>query len=699
MKPGTLLVTKFLIVFALFFEISGVQSQIVKAVNDTVDLYPEIPVTFNLLANDTIALSDSISVNCGLGNSGLINITYHYLGFFTFVYVPMWGFNGMTNGQYTILDYTAGLTSSARIIFRIHDHSFDSLDINNIFAVFNAYGNHFSRSGSATHGFFAPSGSGKSTIYCNALWIGGKGDDSTLYLAAERYLQGSSFNVGKNPDFYAGPVMDSVNYSIYQDTLWNTVWKIRKSDIEYHKSHWNTSGYITPPAIRTWPGNGNTNYGQARMLAPFFDRNGDQNYDPSDGDYPLTRGDVALFFIYNDDRDIHKETGGNKLKVEIHGMAYAYDMPGDSAFKNTIFLNYTLFNRSQRTYYNTYLGLFTDFDLGNFLDDYNGSDVGRNSYFVYNGEPVDGSGLPNEYGAHPPAQALTILGGPFLDPADKDRPRFDISGHPLCNESVNGTGFGDSIVNNERYGLTGFINYPGGTDDFTPVYASGYYNCMKSIWKDSSNLVYGGDGHISGGGYGPSCRFMDPGDSDTLNWGTGCHLPNGPVNWTERTAKIVPGDRRSVGSMGPFTFRPGDVQQLDYAFIFARDYTGQDSLYPSLGKLRQMIDIVRNSYNTGILPNGNPFFGINAHPSKSEFSVKIYPNPANEVVNIIFDKKLTQKVNIRLVQMNGLTVNSTEIRQSISEVKLNVSHLSPGVYVLVAQSKDFTITRKVVVIH
>jgi hypothetical protein len=151
--------------------------------------------------------------------------------------------------------------------------------------------------------------------------------------------------------------------------------------------------------------------------------------------------------------------------------------------------------------------------------------------------------------------------------------------------------------------------------------------------------------------------------------------------------------------MGPFTFRPGDVQQLDYAFIFARDYTGLDSLYPSLGKLRQMIDIVRNSYNTGILPNGNPFFGINDRPLKSDFSVKIYPNPANEMVNIIFDGNLIPKSNIRLVQMNGLTVNSTEITQRTSEVNLDVSHLSPGVYVLVVQSRDFTITRKVVVIH
>jgi hypothetical protein len=567
-------------------------------------------------------------------------------------------------------------------------------------AVFNAYGNHFYRSGSGSYGFFVPKGTSKSTVCSNALWIGGKGEDSTLYLAGEEYRLGlSGFINGKNPDYYAGPVMDSANYSIYQDTLWNKVWKITRSEIEYHKSHWNIPGYVPPANIMSWPGNGDTVSGQARMLAPFSDRNGDRNYDPMDGDYPLIRGDEAIFFIFNDDRDVHKETGGNKLKVEVLGMAYAFDLPGDSAFKNTIFVNYRIFNRSRRTYYNTYLGLFTDFDIGYMTDDYNGCDVERSSFFGYNGLPVDGSGQSYAYGTHPPAQAVTILGGPYMDHSDQDRPRSDQAGHQLCNESVNGTGFGDNIPNNERYGLTGFMNYINGVDIYTPYIASQYYECMKSIWNDSSNLVYGGNGHASGGGYGPACRFMDPGNSDTLNWGTGCQPPNGPVDWTEVTAKILPSDCRSVGSMGPFTFRPGDVQQLDYAFIFARDYTGQDSLYPSLTKLRQMIDIVRKSYTSGILPDGNSFFGISEHSLTSAFTVNIFPNPAGNSLTVSFDRMVDDIVNIRIVQTNGLCVYSKKMMSYSKVFHLDVSRLTQGVYILVVQNSDFTIARKVVVIH
>ena len=85
-----------------------------------------------------------------------------------------------------------------------------------------------------------------------------------------------------------------------------------------------------------------------------------------------------------------------------------WDLPGDSAFKNTIFVNYKVFNRSQRAYYNTYLGVFTDIDLGLMTDDFIGCDVYRGSYYGYNGKAIDGNGQSYAYGEHPPAQTVTF---------------------------------------------------------------------------------------------------------------------------------------------------------------------------------------------------------------------------------------------------------------------------------------------------
>ena len=231
-----------------------------------------------------------------------------------------------------------------------------------------------------------------------------------------------------------------------------------------------------------------------------------------------------------------------------------------------------------------------------------------------------------------------------------------------------------------------------------PKNAIDYYFNMQSIWLDSTYLFYGGQGHPGHGGYGPDTRFMFPGESDSLNWGPGCQLPNGPVNWTSRLTGNTPGDIRGIGATGPFTFHPGDVQELDIAFIFARDYTGQDTLDPSLEKLRQMIDIVRNSYNTGLLPNGHSFFGINDQSQIYSPKIKIYPNPANDKINISFDRPVNEKFWVQIINTSGMTVYSCSVKPTRKIMELDVSELSSGIYIINIQTKDFITNKKVIII-
>jgi hypothetical protein len=465
----------------------------------------------NLLENDTIPPGDSVLVTVTFPIDVPIYDTNYFKGFFVFK-ITQWGGKTTYNGTCSVRDYTIHKTSVSHIFLRVPDHSYDSLDINNVNAAITSYGNEFELFGSGKSLFKIPKGSQKGTFYNTTLWIGGRKEDSTLCFAGEINKTGPNIgSPGLKSDFFAGPVMDSVNYSVNQDTVWNRTWKIRRSDIESYKAHWSDPGYIIPRNILTWPGNGNTALGQAARLAPFHDRNNDGTYDPADGDYPDILGDESVFVIYNDDRDIHKDSQGKKMKLEFHLMAYAFDIPGDSAFKNTIFFHYRIFNRSDKTYYNTFIGTFADLDIGIYSDDYISCDVGRNSIIGYNGFPVDGNGEPASYGAHPPAQSLTILGGPYLDPLGQDRPKLDNTGHPLCNESWNGTGFGDSIANNERYGLTHFMSYffSSSTQPLIPPETDQeYYRSMQSAWGDSVHLFYGGEGHPAYGGYGPDCRFI-----------------------------------------------------------------------------------------------------------------------------------------------------------------------------------------------
>ncbi len=665
-----------------------------------------MPLVYDILANDSIPSNDTIkTVTITIVNSnGLVVVkkTHDSTWTWTFTFTAQhWGFGGEIQGKY-MLKTMSNDTSSAKILFRIHDRSYSYLDINNVSARFTASGLHFFYENAD---YEVPKGSGKTSIFSNSFWIGGKDGQNQLHFAGERYRQGPIPGpANTKPDFYAGPVMDSTKYSIYQDTIWNYIWNVKKTEIDYHRAHYAEQGYVPIHDIQTWPGNGDTGLGQAQRLAPFSDRNADGIYNPFDGDYPEIRGDQALFFIFNDDRGPHLESFGAKLKVEIHGMAYAFDLPEDSALKNTVFLNYKLFNRSQNSYDSTLLGIFTDIDLGYANDDYVGCDVERNMYFGYNGTPVDGTGQPNAYGENPPTQSVTVLAGPYMDPDNLDNPRHDMNGNQLCDFSVNGLNFGDTIIDNERFGLQRFMyinNSVAGVPAYMtdPEYAPEYYQLMSGKWKDGSFVMYGGNGNLLAGGYGPACRFMFPGESDTLNWGSGCIPPNGPVNWTEETAANNPFDRRGVGITGPFTFNPGDVQELDIAFTWARDYAAHSPL-SSLAKLRAMTDIINGAFAHNRLPNGNQFYGISDQLKPSEIQMNIYPNPALDFVNIDFGGRYPRGgATIEIMASQGNCLKKMLVPDGMKVIHLDIPELPSGLYFIRVTTNVSSITKKVVVLR
>src|SRR3990172_1428151 len=254
--------------------------------------------------------------------------------------------------------------------------TFGHVDVNNVKARVNSGGDLFwNLVGSP--GFEAPKGSGIHTVFGANLWIAGVDQNNQLHVAAQTYRQ-------NGVDFWPGP-LDTVNVNIQPavSTQWNTIWKINKTTIDsFNLGLFSPS---IPPAIANWPGNGDANYNQAQLLAPFFDVNNDGTYNPSQGDYPQIQGDQAIYFIINDNQSgsVHGETGGVPLGVEIHGMAYAFNCPTDSALNQTVFLHYTIINRSANTYNNTYVGIWTDFDIGNYDDDLIGCDVKRQCYYQY----------------------------------------------------------------------------------------------------------------------------------------------------------------------------------------------------------------------------------------------------------------------------------------------------------------------------
>ncbi|MCD4737614.1 MAG: hypothetical protein K8R53_16355, partial [Bacteroidales bacterium] len=467
------------------------------------------------------------------------------------------GFAGILEFAYMLEDEfgNIGNESLATVYLEVINNSFDFLDVNNIKARINAFGNHFwDLPGGIGASYEYPIGSGLHTMFNNTMWIGGMDNNQQLKLAAERYRQWGT-------DFWTGPLSDDGN--VWIDTTesmnWFKVWKLSKEEVAWHKNHWNDPGYEIPENIVTWPAHGDVTLGQSYYLAPFVDVDGDSIYHPEQGDYPLMRADQSIYFIFNDQK-LHTETGSEPIGIEVHGMAYAFSAQQEPELKNAIFLSYKIFNRSGIQLDDAFLGLFSDFDIGYAWDDFVGCDIERGAYYGYNGDDYD-----EDYGEFPPAQGIIVLGGPYMDTDGLDNPTGG------CDESINGVGFGDGIIDNERYGMSKFVFFNNtGNIMGDPQMPEEYYNYLQAKWKDGTNMMYGGNGHPEHGAYGPACNFMFPGLSDPCNWGTGGNPPNGPVDWTEEIAGNNPNDRRGLCSMGPFTLEAGGFQKVDIAFITAR---------------------------------------------------------------------------------------------------------------------------------
>lgn len=710
-------------------------SQVPVAVNDTVDITPGFPVTVDLLANDTVTPGDSVRITFTSPYTEInISQTLNSDKTYTFL-LEHWGYNGIKKRGYKIVDFTSGTTSqNALVVFRIHDQSNAYLDINNVKALFSSSGLHFFQDSAQ---YEVPKGSGKMSLFANSVWIGGLDPDNILHFAGERYRQGTGSIAGSKHDYWAGPVSDSTAYNVIQDTIWNRVWKVNRSEIDYHRDHYWEPGYTAPKDILTWPAHGDVSLGQAANLAPFSDRNANGKYEPYDGDYPEIRGDQALFFIYNDDHAYHSESTGEKLRVEIHAMAYAFDRPNDTAFKNTTFLHLKFHNRSNITYAATWLGVFTDIDLGYANDDYLGCDPERGMYYGYNGTPSDGTGQTFAYGENPPVQAVVMLGGPLMDPDGYDNPAFrgpslmgpsfngdcDIvaqngsmqtmkygpgeiyeASFLVRSEAINGLLFGDGISDNERLGMRRFLmtnNSAAGVPQYMtdPVYAPDYYKIINGYWSDGTRMIYGGNGHSIAGGYGPKCDFMFPGLTDTCNWGTAGIYPNGLKEWTEKTAKNNPQDRRGTSSTGPFTFHPGATQELDLAFAWARCYSSQDSTCAII-KINAVVDAIRSAFSHNRLPWGDVFYSLHDPMVPTGHSYLIYPNPADRQITLRSLTGSKEDMFVEILNLQGIPL----IRQAWKslgagnpEISVSTAGLPAGIYLLRISGRKETTSFKLLV--
>ncbi|MEO0558905.1 MAG: hypothetical protein AAF170_12050 [Bacteroidota bacterium] len=337
-------------------------------------------------------------------------------------------------------------------------------------------------------------------------------------------------------DFWPGPLEDAASPPTDCST-YDRIYVVSRDDIRRYYE----TGELTDD-LRDWP---------HPLGAPVIDGDGDStNYDLRAGDQPDLIGDVAAWWVMNDagnDHGIYHSNG--PLGVEVRVLAFDYGKRTPSRLWEATFFRYEITNRGDQPIEQMYASLFADPDLGDASDDYIGTDTLRNMVFVYNDSNEDAN-----YGV-PPAWGMQILKGPIVD---EDTLGMTTSG-------------------------TWVSSGPTGTTD--PATADEYYNFMQGLWGDGSPRMEGGFGFESGG---PTTLFMYPGDPVTESF------------WSETNTEgdgtdSQPGDRRMVGSTGPFTLNPDSTQTLLFAMPFGQ---GTDYLH-SIIVMRGLAGALQQAHAAG----------------------------------------------------------------------------------------------------
>jgi len=405
--------------------------------------------------------------------------------------------------------------------------------------------------------------------------------------------------------------------------------KITQEEIKFHKDHFNTPGYQISRSIKDWPAIGDSTIEIAPDLAPFADVNQNGCYDPQNGDYPIIKGDEAIYWI--------KHSTDPNLNLEFHYMMYAYLGSNKSELSQCQFLQYRIINRGPDKLDSCKAGFFFNGDIGFPTDDYFGCDSANSISYFYNADSSDMS-YTNNNGS---IDNIPAVGVKFLS---------------------------DSMTNHIYFQAFG-----GQTNPVLPIH---YWNLMNSISTNGRRLVYGGIPEDSVLGQIKYTNFMFTGN------------PSNNTGWTARRtwpgkSPSSPGDRNTVSSFAPFKLGIGESKTFELVMAYGRKDSVQ-SHFENVAELKRVLAVAGVHWDSLASPtfiygqkdDCPQAIGINENNDESN-KLLIYPNPTKGFLNIESDKQIEQ---IQIYSGNGRLVYDQV--HSNYFLKIQLDELQKGLYIL-----------------
>jgi hypothetical protein len=502
-----------------------------------------------------------------------------------------------------------------------------------------------------------------SALFTGALWIAGKTPGGAIRLAAPTY--GAQFN---QFDYWPGPLASNGTVATQTCANWNKFFQVNRTEINSYIDDFADNGVLDEPiplSILGWPAKGNPFFSDVhgfqlpadnQSLAPFYDRNENGTYEPHLGDLPLLKGEVSIWWVYNDAGNTHLDSGGEPLKMEIQANAFSYNTEAgpDSAYiDNATFYEFKLKYKGTEVLTDAHFTLWVDPDLGCYQDDYIGCIPDQNMAFVYNGDNFDEDcvGITG-YGNDIPVLGMKVI-KPFV--------------------------YTDNSGNQQELPFSSFTYYLNaggslGVPYADPAVPNEYYNYMTGRWRDGTLFSKGGYGYNPGAPYYPYAF-----DGSDFNG----------QSWTECTANSDADDRRFLMNFGPVNLSPGDEFEFVYAVMWWAD---QPYPCPDLNDYVEDADSLVAFYNwisedIKNIPQPSSVFNAPFDPTL----ITVFPNPMSEGTLFLVKGDRTRIRDLSVTNLSGQEVRRYQNVMETS-VAMPRNGLPSGAYFYQAIMEDGTVS-------
>jgi len=508
----------------------------------------------------------------------------------------------------------------------VQAQSSNRIDLNGLECAIDANGSLFQDD--VNWGVFYEQGSNPITmLFTGHLWLAAKRDD-TLYTAIQNYYLSGNPDY-PSTDFRFGPVADDYSSAAYA-AKYNWTWKLNRSDIENHKQNYQQPGYNPIGEILNWPAHGDTTNGEAWLLAPFADLNGNQIYEPLLGEFPKIRGDQSLYVIFNEADRYNPVSGLAPIGVEVHMELYAFDSILQSDLAHAVFLNYRIINRADYDLDSIFAGQWYDADLGNPFDDIVGSDSVLELSYTYNADSLDQQG----FGLNPPAVGFSNLQG-----------------------SVSGAMYYNNI--------SGY-NGPFATTDPISFFPHEWLLYLQNRWRDGRRLRIENPSGLmnfaNGDGYDTASSYP------TSNWAY-----NDQANWY--SSPLHNSDKRQLLNFAPQSLLSGDTMCINLLINYSRDFT-QYHPFAAVQKLKSEISNLQSFHQNLSYGCSSNLIGLVDNPASLALE-NWYPNPFQDQISIDWTGSTAQ---YRIINTQGQLIESGRIEKGRQILEL--SQLQSGLYII-----------------